>query len=144
MSVPLMNSTAPNSNKIISTINLILNVIDYVRTHRTETYFFFLFFFSYTYTHIQLAMLASNFAEILFFFAERSRSETKEKGRFPQNSVSGACKYRQLDVPSCRRKREGKKIAKQFINCLQFIPKSVDCLLYFYDYLLSVCAMCHI
>ena len=88
-------------------------------------------------------MLASNFSEILFFFAERLRSETKEKGRFRKNSVSGACKHRYLNVPSCMRKREGKKIAKQFINRLRFIPKSVDSLSQFYYYLFSVPAMCH-
>ena len=60
-----------------------------MRGHTARKPIFFLFFFSYTYTHIQLSTLASNFSGILFFFAERVRSESEEKGRFPKNYLQG-------------------------------------------------------
>ena len=59
-----------------------------MRGHTARKPNFFLFFFSYTYTHTQMFTLASNFSRILFFFAERARSESEEKGRFLKNSVA--------------------------------------------------------
>lgn len=88
--------------------------------------FFFLFFFSYTYTHIQLSTLASNFSGILFFFAERVRSESEEKGRFPKNSVAVLARVDSWMFLRVGEKEKKKKLHSNLINRLRFIQKFVD------------------